>query len=79
MADMSVVPNEELRLFIAGSNFRRSGAVVTDLDGTAVMEHEGRIYLPPEIEAGLKRIHAHGRPVIANTLRFPLSRHRRLW
>ena len=73
MADTSVAPTEELHRFIAGSDFSRVGAVFTDLDGTAVLEREGRIYLPPEVEAGLRRIHAHGRPVIANTLRFPLS------
>ena len=63
----------ELRAFLAPGGFARSGAVITDLDGTAVVEREGRIYLPPEVELGLKRVHDLGRPVIANTLRFPLS------
>ena len=46
---------------------------MTDLDGTAVLEHEGRIYLPPSVDAGLAHIRQLGRPIIANTLRFPLS------
>lgn len=46
---------------------------MTDLDGTAVLERDGRIDLAPEVELGLKHVHDRGRPVIANTLRFPLS------
>ena len=64
---------EALRSFLDNSRFRTSGVVMTDLDGTAVLEREGRIYLPPSVERGLLRVQAHGRPVIANTLRFPLS------
>lgn len=63
----------ELRTFLASGRFQSAGALMTDLDGTAVLEREGRIYLPPEVELGLKRVHERGRPVIANTLRFPLS------
>lgn len=64
---------DALRQFLADGRFARAGAFVTDLDGTAVVEREGRIYLPPEVELGLERIRALGRPVIANTLRFPMS------
>ena len=64
---------DALRFFLGASRFRTHGVVMTDLDGTAVLEREGRIYLPPSVERGLQRVHAHGRPVIANTLRFPLS------
>ena len=46
---------------------------MTDLDGTAVLEREGNIYVPPSVELGLQRVHARGRSVVANTLRFPLS------
>lgn len=62
-----------LEAFLDDGRFANRGAVVTDLDGTAVLERDGRIYLPPEIESGLKGIHDGGRPVIANTLRFPRS------
>lgn len=64
---------EALRSFLKSAHFFERGALVTDLDGTAVMEHEGRVWLPPEVEDGLRRVHELGRPVIANTLRFPLS------
>ena len=63
----------DLRAFLHDGRFAESGGVVTDLDGTAVIEREGRIYLPPEIELGLKGVHDRRRPVIANTLRFPQS------
>lgn len=63
----------ELLAFLDDGRFAQGGGVVTDLDGTAVVEREGRIYLPPEIELGLKGIHDRGRPVVANTLRFPRS------
>lgn len=66
-------PADALRAFLRSSAFAQRGAVMTDLDGTAVLEREGRIYLPPTVEAGLEHIRLAGRPVIANTLRFPLS------
>ena len=62
-----------LQRFLAGSRFAQCGAVMTDLDGTAVHEVEGRAILSPSMELGLKQVHDAGRPVIANTLRFPLS------
>lgn len=62
-----------LRAFLADGRFAARGAFITDLDGTAVLEREGRIFLPPEIESGLVHVRDRGRPVIANTLRFPRS------
>jgi hypothetical protein len=35
-----------LQRFIDYSEFEKSGAVITDLDGTAVHEHQGRIVIP---------------------------------
>ncbi len=70
------VPTEQnikLQNFFNQSDFRTSGGVITDLDGTAVHEFEGRITIPKQVEFGLKKIHDLGRPVIINTLRFPLS------
>lgn len=64
---------DELTTFLSAGRFATDGCVITDLDGTAVLEREGLIYLPPEIEHALKGIRDRGRPVIANTLRFPLS------
>jgi hydroxymethylpyrimidine pyrophosphatase-like HAD family hydrolase len=62
-----------LARFAAMACFARSGAVITDLDGTAVHEHAGRIAIPTGVEHGLKRVRALGRPVVLNSLRFPLS------
>ena len=36
-------------------------------------EYQGRHTVPETVERGLKRIHDLGRPVVINTLRFPLS------
>ena len=66
-------PFRRLQRFLADGAFAARGAFWTDLDGTLVHEAEGRIFLSPEVEGGLARIREHGRPVIANTLRFPLS------
>jgi hydroxymethylpyrimidine pyrophosphatase-like HAD family hydrolase len=62
-----------LRQFLQDSRFATEGGVVTDLDGTAVHEEQGRIYIPKPVEYGLKQIHDIGRPFILNSLRFPLS------
>jgi hydroxymethylpyrimidine pyrophosphatase-like HAD family hydrolase len=64
---------DTLRDFVAASGFARRGAIVTDLDGTAVHEFEGRAVVPEPVEAGLKRLHDGGHPFVINSLRFPLS------
>lgn len=63
----------KLQHFIHQSSFATSGVVVTDLDGTAVHEDQGRITIPKEVELGLMRHYERGRPLILNSLRFPLS------
>ncbi len=67
--------NEEircaLRAFVESSNFAKEGAVMTDLDGTAVHEFEGRIVIPDTVSHGLKHLRDLGQPVLLNTLRFP--------
>lgn len=63
----------KLRQFIYQSSFANGGAVVTDLDGTAVHEFQGKIAIPKEVELGLMRHYERGRPLILNSLRFPLS------
>jgi len=62
-----------LAQFLHSSRFADRGAVMTDLDGTAVHEVEGRVLLSRSMELGLKRVHDAGRQVLINTLRFPLS------
>jgi hydroxymethylpyrimidine pyrophosphatase-like HAD family hydrolase len=64
---------EALARFLRTSRFAEQGAVMTDLDGTAVHEVEGRVLLSRSMEMGLKRVHDAGRQVVVNTLRFPLS------
>lgn len=63
----------KLRQFIHKSSFTSAGGVVTDLDGTAVHEFQGKVAIPKEVELGLMRHYERGRPLILNSLRFPLS------
>ena len=63
----------KMRNFISKSSFSTAGAVVTDLDGTAVHEYQGKIVIPKEVELGLIRHYERGRPLMLNSLRFPLS------
>ena len=63
----------KLQAFLNQSTFATAGAVVTDLDGTAVHEFQGKIIIPKEVELGLMRHYESGRPLILNSLRFPLS------
>lgn len=59
--------------FLRASRFAENGGVMTDLDGTAVHEREGRVLVAMEVERGLKALAEQGRPVVLNTLRFPLN------
>src|SRR5919106_2881808 len=70
---LSDATEAKLRQFIDQSSFATSGSVVTDLDGTAVHEFQGKIVIPKEVELGLMRHYESGRPLILNSLRFPLS------
>ena len=63
----------QLDEFYNNSLFMSQGAVITDLDGTAVHESGGRTIIHQSVEIGLKKIYELGRPIIINTLRFPLS------
>ena len=63
----------QLQNFFNKSDFTGKGAVITDLDGTAIHEYEGRYLIPQSVELGLKKIYDLGRPVVLNTLRFPYS------
>lgn len=70
---LSVEVEAKLQQFITESTFAESGGVVTDLDGTAVHEYQGKVVIPSEVEFGLKRHYDLGRPLVLNSLRFPLS------
>ncbi len=62
-----------LEAFVHSSRFTERGSIVTDLDGTAVHEDQGKIVIPREVELALIRLVELGRPLVLNTLRFPLS------
>jgi hydroxymethylpyrimidine pyrophosphatase-like HAD family hydrolase len=70
---LQTTDQEKLESFFQHSSFAERGGVVTDLDGTAVHEDQGKIYIPQPVEFGLKRLYDLGRPLILNSLRFPLS------
>src|SRR4030095_6493103 len=59
--------------FAHRSGFTEHGGVVIDLDGTAVQQEKGRILIRQPVELGLKALYERGRPVVLNSLRFPLS------
>lgn len=65
--------SQQLQSFFNQSSFEKHGAVITDLDGTAIHEYEGRYSIPQSVELGLNKMYELGRPVVLNTLRFPLS------
>ena len=73
MATLSPDVETRLRYFINQSEFCSKGGIITDLDGTAVHEDRGRVYIPEQVELGLKQIYDLGRPLVLNSLRFPLS------
>jgi hydroxymethylpyrimidine pyrophosphatase-like HAD family hydrolase len=62
-----------LQQFFYDAEFAAHGGVVTDLDGTAIHEEAGRIYIPKPVELGFKALYDLGRPFVLNSLRFPLS------
>ena len=70
---LSTEAENKLQHFIEQTAFATSGVVITDLDGTAVHEYQGKIIIPKEVELGLMRHYERGRPLILNSLRFPLS------
>jgi hypothetical protein len=62
-----------LRRFRGRSRFVSRGGIVTDLDGTALHERGGRLSVAETVAEGLKALADLGRPVVLNTLRFPLN------
>jgi hydroxymethylpyrimidine pyrophosphatase-like HAD family hydrolase len=64
---------QQVRDFLRRSHYMERGAVITDLDGTAVHEVGGRAVIPPQVALGLKGVHDSGRRVVIDTMRFPRS------
>jgi hydroxymethylpyrimidine pyrophosphatase-like HAD family hydrolase len=71
---MPLTPTHHLVLeqFMNQADFR-AGSVILDLDGTALLEDKGKVFISASVEKAVQHIVALGRPVILNTLRFPLS------
>ena len=61
-----------LEEFAGRADFRK-GALVLDLDGTALLEREGKVFISSAVEKAVRAVHDIKRPVILNTLRFPIS------
>ena len=70
---LSLEVDDLLKKFLRESKFTEMGGVITDLDGTAVHEEGGKIYIPKPVEFGLKANYEAGRRIVLNSLRFPLS------
>lgn len=70
---LSIEVNEAISDFALGTGFTLRGGVIMDLDGTAVHEENGRTFIPQPVELGLKALYDRGRPVVLNSLRFPMS------
>lgn len=49
------------------------GCLVLDLDGTTLMESGGKVFVSKAVSQGVRAVHDLGRPIVINTLRFPLS------
>lgn len=71
--NLSEEQSHNLKDFFYKSDFADKGGVITDLDGTAIHEYQGKYTVPYTVELGLKKVHDLGRPVVINTLRFLLS------
>jgi hydroxymethylpyrimidine pyrophosphatase-like HAD family hydrolase len=63
---------EPLKRFAAASDLSKT-FLALDLDGTALLEDHGKVFISSSVEKGVKAIHDFQVPVVLNTLRFPLS------
>src|SRR5438445_10396152 len=63
---------EPLKKF-AGENDLSKTFLALDLDGTALLEDHGKVFISSSVEKAVKAIHDLHIPIVINTLRFPLS------
>lgn len=63
---------EQLRRFAETTDTNRT-LLALDLDGTALLEDRGKVFISGSVEKGVKAMHDHQVPIVLNTLRFPLS------
>lgn len=62
-----------LKTFLDRADLLGRGGVMTDLDGTAVLERDGIVMIPEAVSRPLTDLAALGCRVMLNTLRFPLN------
>lgn len=62
--NLSEEQSHNLKDFFYKSDFADKGGVITDLDGTAIHEYQGKYTVPYTGELGLKKVHDLGRPVV---------------
>jgi|KBSSwiStaDraftv2_1062776.scaffolds.fasta_scaffold281664_2 hydroxymethylpyrimidine pyrophosphatase-like HAD family hydrolase len=63
---------QPLREFAETSDLTKT-FLALDLDGTALLEDHGKVFISSSVEKGVKALHELKIPVVINTLRFPLS------
>ena len=63
---------EPLKKFIDATEASRT-FLALDLDGTALLEDHGKVFISSSVEKAVRAIHDLKIPVVLNTLRFPLS------
>lgn len=63
---------EALRKFAEGTDTSKT-FLALDLDGTALLEDHGKVFISSSVEKGVRAIHDFEIPVVLNTLRFPMS------
>ena len=63
---------EPLQRFAEATDLSKT-FLALDLDGTALLEDHGKVFISSSVEKGVKAIHDFQIPVVLNTLRFPLS------
>ena len=64
--------HEQVQRFTLASDAAKS-FLALDLDGTALLEDNGKVFISSSVERAVKAFHDLRKPVILNTLRFPLS------
>jgi hydroxymethylpyrimidine pyrophosphatase-like HAD family hydrolase len=62
-----------LKDFLAANDPIGRGGIMTDLDGTAVLERDGLVVIPDIVSGALTDLSRMGCPVSINTLRFPMN------
>jgi len=70
--DTGATWKKPLKSFVRTNSLSQS-FLVLDLDGTALLEDHGKVFISSSVEEGVKALYKLKLPVVLNTLRFPLS------